>query len=116
MKKLLILMLIATLSLAITSCGQKEPQLPKVVKIGRTDCLPCIELSKTLKTLQPEIEGKASIEIINLEDRPEAMEEFNLQGIPTLVFYDVNGNETSRSIGGKDADFVLEMLRKAGMK
>lgn len=116
MKKILSFILVATMSLAIVSCGQKEPQLPKVVKIGRTDCLPCIELSKALKTLQPEIEGKATIEIINLEDDPDAFDRYNLEGIPTLIFYDENGDESSRSTGGKDANFVLEMLKKAGMK
>jgi thioredoxin-like negative regulator of GroEL len=116
MKKMLSFILIAAMSLAIVSCSQKEPQLPKVVKIGRTDCLPCVDLSKTLKFLQPEIEGKANIEIINLEDDPGAFDEYGLEGIPTLIFYDKNGNESSRSTGGKDAEFVLEMLKKAGMK
>lgn len=116
MKKTLSFILVAAMLLAVVSCGQKEPQLPKVVKIGRTDCLPCIELSKTLKTLQPEIEGKATIEIINLEDDPGAFDQYNLEGIPTLIFYDENGDESSRSTGGKDVNFVLEMLKKAGMK
>jgi thioredoxin 1 len=116
MKKTLSFILVAAMFLFVVSCGQKEPQLPKVVKIGRTDCLPCVELSKILKTLQPEIEGKAVIEIINLEDNPDAFDKYKLEGIPTLIFYDEKGEESSRSIGGKEADFVLEMLKKAGMK
>lgn len=116
MKRILCLILIAALSVAIVSCGQKEPQLPKIVKIGRTDCLSCKDLSKILDGLKPKIEGKAAIEVINLEDDPGAMEEYEIKGIPTLLAYDTMGNEISRSIGVKTEQEILEMLVKAGMK
>lgn len=116
MKRILCLILVAAMSVAIVSCGQKEPQLPKIVKIGRTDCLSCKDLSKILDGLKPKIEGKAAIEVINLEDDPGAMEEYEIKGIPTLLAYDTTGNEISRSIGVKTEQEILEMLVKAGMK
>lgn len=116
MKRILCLILVAAMSVAIVSCGQKEPQLPKIVKIGRTDCLSCKDLSKILDGLKPKIEGKAAIEVINLEDDPDAMEEYEIKGIPTLLVYDTMGNEISRSIGVKTEQEILEMLVKAGMK
>lgn len=89
--------------------------LPKVVKVGRTDCLPCKDMSKILGVVKGEVEGKAEILIVNLEDEPNAIQDYSIKGIPTTIFFDKNGVEVYRHIGVVSEKEVIEWLKKAGM-
>ncbi len=90
--------------------------LPKVVKVGRTDCLPCKDMSAILGVVKEEISGKAKVEIVNLEDEPNAIQKYNIKGIPTTMFFDKKGKEVYRQIGIVPKEEVIDWLKKAGMQ
>jgi thioredoxin 1 len=90
--------------------------VPVVMKVGRTTCIPCRQMSKLLGEMEPKLEGKAKIEIVDIDEDPDAVKRFNVTGIPVTIFFDVNGTEVYRQIGVLEEMEINEWLVVAGMK
>jgi thioredoxin 1 len=86
------------------------------MKVGRTTCIPCRQMSKLLGEMEPKLEGKAKIEIVDIDEDPDAVKRFNVTGIPVTIFFDVNGTEVYRQIGVLEEMEINEWLVVAGMK
>lgn len=135
MKKVIILTILVALGLS--ACGQQalpcvdddpnvekpapvsiqnDSGLPIVMKIGRTTCVPCRKMSKLLTELEPKLAGKAKVEIVDIDENPEAVKQFNVTGIPVTVFFDVSGKEVYRQIGLLEEKEIMQWLATAGMK
>ncbi len=113
MKRIIGLVALVALVLLV---GCSAARLPKVVKVGRTDCLPCKDMSAILGVVKEEVAGKAKVELVNLEDEPNAVQKYNIKGIPTTMFFDENGKEVYRQIGVVPKEEVIDWLKKAGMQ
>lgn len=111
MKKILIVFFVC---LCFLSCGESKATLPMVIKVGRTDCIPCRKMTALLNELKPKLEGKAEIQIINLEEDPDAREKYNIGGIPTILFLDVEGKEIYRQTGILTEETIILKLKEAG--
>lgn len=90
--------------------------LPKVVKVGRETCIPCATMTKRFAKMRPELEGKAEFELIDIEKDPSAIETYQLQSIPLIIFYDNFGKEIHRQVGVMDEQEIIEWLAKCGME
>lgn len=90
--------------------------LPIVMKIGRTTCIPCRQMSKLLSQMKPKLEGKANVEIVDIDEDPDAVKRYNVTGIPVTIFFDVSGNEVYRQIGLLEEKEINNWLAVAGMK
>lgn len=89
--------------------------LPIVMKVGRTTCVPCKKMSKLLGEMKPKLSGKASVEIVDIDEDPDAVKRFNVTGIPVTIFFDVSGNEVYRQIGLLDENEINNWLIVSGM-
>jgi thioredoxin 1 len=109
-----------------TNNGQESPQkqtpaakdglLPRVVDLGRGTCIPCKQMAPILAELQTELKGKATVEVIDLRDDPEAGDRYGIRLIPTQIFFDTKGKETWRHEGFLPKDDITAKLKEAGMK
>lgn len=72
-------------------------------------CVPCKRLSPVLAEIEEEYGGKVKLVKININFDAELAEKYEVQTVPTVVFFK-NGAEASRQSGTlKKADIVSEI-------
>ncbi|HNY70018.1 MAG TPA: thioredoxin domain-containing protein [Syntrophorhabdus sp.] len=86
-----------------------------MVDLGAGSCIPCKMMTPILEKLENRYKGKAEIIFIDLRyDRKQA-ERFQIQAIPTQVFFDKEGKEVARHVGFMSEDAIVEQLKKMGV-
>ena len=105
--------------LVISACGEAKPArnmfvdgIPTVLKIGRDDCVACIEMNEILAEVETQLGDSANIVKINTEDEPEAVKEFEIGAIPTIIFYDTDKVEKYRFIGKVEKEKVIAFVEE----
>ena len=78
---------------------------PMVVDFFATWCGPCKELEPVLKELEMKYKDKVIFQRIDVDQRPELAQEFNIQAIPMLMFITPKG-EYQTIIGYQDAPVI----------
>lgn len=92
-------------SLGLSKMIQKS-DLPVVVDFWAPWCGPCKIFAPTFETASKTFGGKIVFIKINTQDYPQASEQFNIRGIPTLLVFK-NGKEFARESGA----FPLEHFK-----
>ncbi len=87
---------------------------PLLVDFGANSCLPCRQLRPLLKEIKEEYAGKAHILIIDVYKFKELAREYKIQLIPTLIFFDKNGQEVFRHLGAWDKESIKNKLKEIG--
>lgn len=85
---------------------------PALLKFGSGTCAPCIEIDKNIDAIKPEYDGKAAFIIVDLNDRSEydfAME-YNVQTIPTTIFFKKDGTVANDYVGVMTTDELRNEL------
>lgn len=85
-----------------------------MVDIGGEGCVPCRMMTPILKELQETYRDKAAIVAINVGKDHERIKEYGARVIPTQIFYDKDGKESSRHEGFMDKKAIVEILEKLG--
>lgn len=67
-------------------------------------CIPCQMLSPILEDIS-ETEGVTVLKV-DIDDNHEAVEEFAIQSVPTMVFFE-DGREIDRKVGSSSKDNIL---------
>jgi thiol-disulfide isomerase/thioredoxin len=67
---------------------------PTFVFLHSTDCIPCKAMMEVVDEVYPEFDGKVTLIDVDVYDQSNnnLMRQERLQSIPTLVFYDGQGN------------------------
>ncbi|MEI7808329.1 MAG: thioredoxin family protein [Verrucomicrobiota bacterium] len=122
MKKLLNLTLAAIILAAIgitsataqTNVPAKQP-LPKLLDLGATKCIPCKMMAPILDELKKEYAGKLEVEFIDVWKNPDAGKLYEIQMIPTQIFFDTSGKELFRHTGFYGKDDILAKWKELGV-
>jgi thioredoxin 1 len=93
-----------------------QPGMVTLANFGATNCIPCRMMAPIRDALRQEYEGRAAILFIDVHRHYEQIELFSIQLIPTLVFYDKDGNEVKRHIGFMDKKGIESELIKLGVE
>jgi thioredoxin 1 len=102
-------------SSGVTDGGMlRSRNLPRMIDLGRGQCVPCKMMEPILKELKEEYRGKAIIEIIDLNQRPESARQYDIRMIPTQIFFDTTGAEVWRHEGFLPRDAIVKQLRELG--
>jgi thioredoxin 1 len=83
---------------------------PVVVDFFATWCGPCKVLSPRLDKLAGEFGDRIKFVAVNVDQAPTLAAKFNVQGIPTLLFFGADGIVTETSVGLLSAEVLRAKL------
>lgn len=80
----------------------------KLEKYGAVYCMPCKVMDKTLN----ELKQKMPIEIVKFDadEDEEHFDDMNIKSVPTLIFYNENGEEVRRTTGNKTLQQIIDII------
>ena len=116
----------AVLLLSIVACNQAdstplaenqqsgEQTLPKLVDVGADKCIPCIKMAPILDQLRVDFAGRMDVEFVDAWKRKEEAARYNVQMIPTQIFYAADGKELFRHTGFYGREEILGKWRELG--
>lgn len=87
---------------------------PVLVDFGSNTCAPCRQIRPILREMEKEYTGKAHILIIDVYKEKDLAQQFKVQMIPTLIFFDKSGKEVFRHMGAWDKASIAGKLKEAG--
>lgn len=84
-------------------------ELPVMIDFWASWCGPCKMLAPVVAELAEELDGKAKVSKVNVDEQPELAAAFQISSIPTVVVMN-NGKVTQSSVGVCPKQQLLEML------
>jgi len=75
-------------------------------------CGPCRMLTPVLEQVSQDVEGKASVIKVDIDQAQKVTEELQITSVPTLILFK-DGKEVKRIIGLRDADFIKGFVLEA---
>lgn len=88
-----------------------QSKLPVLVDFYSDTCGPCRRLSPTINELADAFAGQAVIAKVDVNALPNLAGQFQIQGVPAVLFY-VNGQEATRIVGyNRKAVYVNQLKR-----
>lgn len=122
-RPLLFCLMALLVSITIPAWAEEEappeapvPGMVTVASFGAKNCVPCRLMVPIREELQREYEGRAAIVFIDLHRHFTLIDHYAIQVIPTLIFYDQNGNEAKRHIGFMDKKSIEAEMAKLGVE
>ncbi len=83
--------------------------VPVLLDFWATWCGPCRMLSPIVDEIANEVEGKAKVGKINVDEQPDLAQQFGIMSIPTLVFMK-NGEVVAKEVGVRSKQAILDKL------
>jgi thioredoxin 1 len=107
-------------SALIPAAWAGSPEVPvkgmvTLVDLGANACIPCKMMAPILEKLEKVYQGKAAVVFIDVWKTPDEAKRFNLQVIPTQIFYDKKGKEVFRHMGFMGEKDIVSVLNKLGV-
>ncbi|WP_353740624.1 thioredoxin family protein [Desulfoferrobacter suflitae] len=87
-----------------------------MLDLGATKCIPCKMMAPIIEELKEEYKGKAAILFIDVWEHRDEVPKYNIQAIPTQIFYAKNGEEAYRHVGFMDKESIVAQLQKLGVE
>jgi len=88
---------------------------PMIVDFGSNSCIPCRQLRPVLQKVKNDYKGKLEVLIIDIRNNEKLANEYRIQIIPTVVFFDAAGKEIFRHQGFMTEEKIKEQLSKMGV-
>ena len=96
--------------------ADKGRTLPRMIDLGADKCIPCKKMAPILEEIKKDYQGIIEIEFIDVWKDPSAGAKYNIQMIPTQIFYTADGKELTRHQGFMGKDDILGTFRHYGVK
>ena len=88
---------------------------PVLVDFGSNTCVPCRQMRPILREIAKEQAGKMEVLVIDVYQFQDLSGRYNIQLLPTLIFFDAAGKEVSRHEGFMPKASLMEQLGKVGV-
>ncbi len=82
---------------------------PVLVDFYADWCGPCNAMAPVIEELAKELERKAKVGKINVDENSDIAVEYNVMSIPTLIVFK-NGKEEKRLVGLRDKEELLSLF------
>jgi len=89
--------------------------LPRLVDLGADKCIPCKKMAPILEELKKDYAGRMEVEFIDVWKNPDAGKAYNVEMIPTQIFYDASGKELFRHVGFFGREDILAQWKQLGV-
>jgi thioredoxin 1 len=89
--------------------------IPRLVDLGAGKCIPCKMMAPILEDLKKTLVGKLDVQFIDVWENPEAGKKYEVNVIPTQIFYDAQGKELFRHEGFYGKDDILAKWKELGV-
>jgi thioredoxin 1 len=83
--------------------------VPVLVEFYADWCGPCKVLGPMVEELSRELQGKALVVRINIDEDPKLARAHGVSGVPTFIAYK-SGRETGREVGSIPKERMRELL------
>jgi thioredoxin-like negative regulator of GroEL len=87
---------------------------PIVVDFGKGQCVQCIRQAEAIEEIRGQYEDRVGFEFVHVIEEAALSGEYRVFMIPTLVFIDASGRETSRYVGLLEADELKNRIEELG--
>jgi len=88
-----------------------QSDIPVLVDFWAHWCGPCKALNPIVHKVADEVEGKAKIVKVNIDESPEIAGKYSIMSIPTLLLF-VNGQVSEQLIGLVQKEKIMDKLNK----
>ena len=82
---------------------------PVLVDFYADWCGPCNAMAPVIEELAKELEGKAKVGKINVDENSDIAVEYNVMSIPTLIVFK-NGKEEKRLVGLRNKEELINLF------
>jgi len=95
--------------------AETTANLPRLVDLGATKCIPCKMMAPILEELKSQYQGKLNVVFIDVWEKPDEAKKYKINLIPTQIFYDASGKELFRHEGFFAKDDILAKWKEFGV-
>ena len=99
-----------------SAAGDAAKPLPRLVDLGADKCIPCKMMAPVLSELSKDYSGQLNVVFIDVWKKPEDGKAYEIQVIPTQIFYDATGKERFRHEGFMAKKDILAKWRELGVE
>ena len=75
-------------------------------------CGPCRMLAPVLEKVAKNVQGKARVIKIDIDQSQKVASDFRITSVPTLILFN-NGSEVGRLVGLRDAETIVDFIHAA---
>jgi thioredoxin 1 len=87
----------------------RQSKLPVLLDVFGHSCPPCRRIAPLIEELSVELEGRAVVAKLAVEDSPELAVRLGVSAVPTFIVFN-DGAETSRLVGIQSKETLLASL------
>ncbi len=97
-----------------TTASPTAAALPRLVDLGAGKCIPCKMMAPILEELKSEYAGRMQVDFIDVWENPDEAKQYNINLIPTQIFFDPAGKELFRHEGFFSKADILAKWKEFG--
>ena len=92
-----------------------QGNLPRLLDLGATKCIPCKMMAPILEGLKKEYKGRLEVVFIDVWENPDEAKKSGIKLIPTQIFYNASGKELYRHEGFFSKEDILGKWKEFGV-
>ncbi len=89
---------------------------PRLLDLGAENCVSCKMMVPVLAALKNEFGDNLQVDFINVLNESLAQEYYNVQVIPTQIFFNANGRERYRHVGPITKTEIINKFHELGIE